>query len=80
LQEVTMKVYQYDGRRLRALKPGASRLGEELLRANGYPTSGVIDLARYRIPQEPSPPLPSDCGGVDMRAFVERVRALASQI
>ncbi|MGH8640304.1 MAG: hypothetical protein ACRET6_01260 [Burkholderiales bacterium] len=75
-----MNVYQYDGRRQRALKPAASRLGEELLRANGYPTSRVIDLARYRMPQEPGPQLPSDCGGVDMRAFIERVRALATQI
>lgn len=75
-----MKVYQYEGWRQRALNPAVSRLGEELLRANGRSASAVIDLARYRVPQEPSPPLPSDCGGVDMRAFVERARTLATQI
>lgn len=76
-----MRVYLYDGRKQqRALEPAASRLGEELLRANGHSASTVIDLARYRVPQEPSPRLPDDCGSVDMRAFVERVRALATQI
>jgi hypothetical protein len=75
-----MRVYLYDGRKQRALKPAGSRLGEELLRANGRSAPGVIDLARYRMPQEPSPPLPGDCGSIDMRAFVERVRALATQI
>jgi hypothetical protein len=80
LQEVAMSVYLYDGRKQRALKPAGYRLGEELLRANGHAASSVIDLARYRMPQEPSPPLPSDCSSADMRAFVERVRALATQI
>jgi hypothetical protein len=75
-----MNVYLYEGRKQRALEPAASRLGEELLRANGYSAPVVIDLARYRAPQEPSPRLPDDCGSIDLRAFVERVRALATQI
>ena len=75
-----MKVYAYDGRRQRALKPAISRLGEELLRANGYSPSTVVDLARYRILQEPGPRLPNDLDNVDMRVFIERVRALATQI
>jgi hypothetical protein len=75
-----MKVYAYNGRRQRGLKPASSRLGEELLRANGYSSSTVVDLARYRILQEPGPRLPDECGSVDMRAFIERVRALATQI
>jgi hypothetical protein len=80
LQEVAMKVYAYDGQRQRALKPVVSRLGEELLRANGYSPSTVVDLARYKNPQEPGPRLPGDLDSVDMRAFIERVRALATQI
>jgi len=75
-----MKVYAYDRRRQRALKPAISRLGEELLRANGYSPSTVVDLARYRILQEPGPRLPNDLDNVDMRVFIERVRALATQI
>lgn len=75
-----MKIYAYDGRRRRALKPTASRLGEELMRANGYSPSTVVDLARYRVPQEPGPRLPNDLDSIDMRAFIERARALATQI
>jgi hypothetical protein len=75
-----MKIYAYDGRRQRALKPANSRLGEELLRANGYSSSTVVDLARYRILQEPGPRLPDDLDSFDMRTFIERVRALATQI
>jgi hypothetical protein len=80
LQEVAMNVYPYEGLRQRALDPAASRLGEELLRANGHCRPGVIDLARYRVPQEPSPRLPDEYGSIDMRSFIERVRAFATQI
>jgi hypothetical protein len=80
LQEVAMNVYPFDGQRQRALEPAVSRLGEELLRANGHSAPGVIDLARYRVPREPSPRLPDEYGSVDMRSFIERVRAFATQI
>jgi hypothetical protein len=75
-----MKIYTYDGRRQRALKPTASRLGEELMRANGHSPSKVVDLARYRVLQEPGPRLPDDLDSIDVRAFIERARALATQI
>jgi hypothetical protein len=75
-----MNVYPYEGLRRRALDPAASRLGEELLRANGHTTPGVIDLARYRVPLAPSPRLPDEFGSIDMRSFIERVRAFATQI
>ena len=75
-----MNVYPYDGRKPRPLKPDVSRLGEELMRVNGHAAPGVIDLALYRTPRQPGPRLPDDFCAVDMRAFVERVRALATQI
>jgi hypothetical protein len=57
-----------------------TRHEKELSRVHWNPVFGMADLARFRVPQEPSPRLPADCGGIDMRAFVERVRALATQI
>jgi hypothetical protein len=71
---MSMKLYLYDRRKPRALKPSAWRSGGKPLRAT------VTDLAPYRTTREPGPRWPHDDGSSDMRAFIERVRSLATQI
>jgi hypothetical protein len=74
-----MTIYMEGYREPRVVKL-VTRREKELSRAHWNPAFRMADLARFRTPQEPGPRLPNDFSTVDMRAFVERVRALATQI
>ena len=52
----------------------------ELLCVNWSPAYAVVALSCYQTPQELSPQLPDEFDGIDMTAFMSRLRALASQI
>lgn len=69
-----------DFRRARGQKVAAQREEEELLCVNWNPAFSVVALSCFKTPQELSPQLPDDFEGIDMRDFVERLQALASQI
>jgi hypothetical protein len=73
-----MTIYMEGYREPRVVKPVTWR-DRDLSRVHWNPAFGVADLARFRTPRETSPRLPDDAG-VDMRAFIERMRALATQI
>jgi len=76
-----MAIYLDDYRKARALKrPARRRDEEELLYVNGAPMSGGVALSCFKTPQEPSPQLSDHFESIYVRAFMERVRALASQI
>ena len=59
--------------------PSAQRDGE-LLCVNWSPAYAVVALSCYQTPQELSPQLPDEFEGIDMTAFMGRLRALSSQI
>jgi hypothetical protein len=70
-----------DYRKAKAAKaPAASRRDGELLCVNWSPAYAVVALSCYQTPQEMSPQLPDEFEGVDMTAFMGRLRALSSQI
>lgn len=69
-----------DYRKAKAAKAPASRRGDELLCVNWSPAYAVVALSCYQTPQEMSPQLPDEFEGVDMTAFMGRLRALSSQI
>jgi hypothetical protein len=75
-----MAIYLDDYRKARALRIPTSRSDEEFLYVNRTPMSGVAAPSCFKAPQEPSPQLPDDFAGTDMRALMQRLRALASQI
>ena len=75
-----MAIYLDDYRKARALELPARRCDEELLYVNGAPMSGGVALSCFKTPQEPSLQLSDHFEGIYVRAFMERVRALASQI
>jgi hypothetical protein len=52
----------------------------ELLCVNWSPSYAVVALSCYQTPQELSPQLPDEFEGIDMTAFMGRLRALSSQI
>ena len=52
----------------------------ELLCVNWSPAYAVVALSCYQTPQELSPQLPDEFEGIDMTAFMGRLRALSSQI
>ena len=52
----------------------------ELLCVNWSPAYAVVALTCYQTPQELSPHLPDEFEGIDMTAFMGRLRALSSQI
>ena len=52
----------------------------ELLCVNWSPAYAVVALSCYQTPQELSPQLPDEFEGIDMTAFISRLRALSSQI
>jgi len=56
------------------------RYDEELLCVNWNPAIGVIAMSCYQTEQELSPQLPEDFANFDVRSFLDRVYALASQI
>jgi hypothetical protein len=69
-----------DYRKAKAAKAPASRRDDELLCVNWSPAYAVVALSCYQTPQEMSPQLPDEFEGVDMTAFMGRLRALSSQI
>jgi len=69
-----------DYRKTKAAKAPASRRDEELLCVNWSPAYALVALTSYQTPQELSPQLPDEFEGVDMTAFMGRLRALSSQI
>lgn len=75
-----MAIYLYDYWKAWALKLPTARSDKELLYVDGTPISDVVAPSCFEAPQEPSLQLPENFGAVDVRAFMERVRALASQI
>ena len=76
-----MMVYLDDYRKAKSAKPAElGRYDEELLCVNWNPAVRVVALTCYQTPQELSPELPENFTAVDVRAFMSRVYALASQI
>jgi len=75
-----MVIYLDDYRKARAIKLPGYRRDEELLCVNWNPAFSLVALSCYQTPQELSPQLPDDFAGIDMHVFLDRVRALASQI
>lgn len=55
-------------------------LEEERLCVNWAPTSRVLATLGYEHPHAQSPALPADLADIDVDAFVEHVRTLATQI
>jgi hypothetical protein len=79
--EAAMVIYMDDYRKAKAMKvAGLRRYDDELLCVNWNPAIAVIGISRYQSAQELSPQLPEDLTTVDVRAFLDRVYALASQI
>jgi hypothetical protein len=69
-----------DYRKAKTAKAPAARREEELLCVNWSPAYAVVALSCYQTPQEMSPQLPDEFEGIDMTAFMGRLRALSSQI
>ena len=79
-----MVINMNDFRKAKAAKastatPSAQRDGD-LLCVNWSPAYAVVALSCYQTPQELSPQLPDEFEGIDMTAFMGRLRALSSQI
>ena len=75
-----MAIYLDDYRKARALKLPTTRSDEEFLYVNRTPMSDLVAPSSFKTPQEPSPQLPENLEAIDVRALMQRVRALASQI
>ncbi len=56
------------------------RYSEELLCVNSSSVVGISTLFSYQHPAQRSPDLPHDFTSIDVDRFVDRARALASQI
>jgi hypothetical protein len=73
-----------DFRKAKAAKAGtatpSAQHDGELLCVNWSPAYAVVALSCYQTPQELSPQLPDEFEGIDMTAFMGRLRALSSQI
>ena len=75
-----MANYLKDFWKSRASKLPAGHSGGELRYVNWNPKAAVDGLSCPETVPEPSSHLPTDFVGTDMRALMERLRALASQI
>jgi len=75
-----MATYLDDFRKARALKLHADRCDGELRNLNWTPNSAADGVPGSGIAPEPSPQLPDEFMGADMRVLMQRLRALASQI
>jgi len=80
-----MVINMNDFRKAKAAKasPAAAapaRQDGELLCVNWSPAYAVVALSCYQTPQELSPQLPDEFEGIDMGAFMSRLRALSTQI
>lgn len=69
-----------DYRKAKAAKASGGRRDGELMCVNWSPAYAVVALSCYQTPQEISPQLPDEFEGIDMTAFMGRLRALSSQI
>ena len=69
-----------DYRKAKAAKAPDACRDSELLCVNWSPAYAVVALSCYQTPQEMSPQLPDEFEGIDMPAFMNRLRALSSQI
>lgn len=79
--ENAMVIYMDDYRKAKAApRPEHGRYDEELLCVNWNPAIGVMAMSCYQTEQELSPQLPEDLASVDVKAFLERVYALATQV
>jgi hypothetical protein len=78
-----MIIYMDDYRRAEDIDADAlhePHLAEERLYGNGSAQAQLAPFAAYRTRREPTPDLPDDFSDVDLREFIERVSALATQI
>ena len=75
-----MAIYLDDYRKVRTRELSTCRRDEEFIYVNRTPMPGVDAPSCIKTPPEPSPQLPDDFKGADMRALMQRLRALASQI
>lgn len=77
-----MVIFMEDYRKAKAAKrtEPVRRCDEELLCVNWNPAAGLIPMSCCQTEQELSPQLPEDFANFDVRGFLERVSALASQI
>lgn len=76
-----MIIYMDDYRKAKAAKrPERGRYDEELLCVNWNPAVAVMATSCYQTEQEMSPQLPEDLASVDVKAFLDRVYALATQV
>lgn len=75
-----MVIYLDDYRKAKAPQTQYGRYDEELLCVNWNPAVSVVARSSYQTAQELSPELPENFEDVDMRAFMSRVYALATQI
>lgn len=75
-----MAIYLNDYRKAQASKLPAGHGGGELRYINWNPKATVDGRSCPETAPEPSPHLPTDFVGTDMRALMQRLRALASQI
>jgi hypothetical protein len=76
-----MVIYMDEYRKAKAAKSARpSRYDEELMCVNWNPAIGVIAMSSYPTTQETSPELPEDFSEVDLKAFLDRVYALATQV
>lgn len=79
--ENAMVIYMDDYRKAKAVRVSEHRrYDEELLCVNWNPAIGVMAMSCYQTTQELSPQLPENFSDVDVKAFLDRVYALASQI
>jgi len=76
-----MVIYMDDYRKTKAV-PCSERscYDEELLCVNWNPAIGVMAMSCYQTEQEFSPQLPEDFASVDVKTFLDRVYALATQV
>jgi len=76
-----MVIYMDDYRKAKAApRAEHSRYDEELLCVNWNPAIGVMAMSCYQTEQEFRPQLPEDFAGVDVKGFLDRVYALATQV
>ena len=80
-----MVINMNDFRKAKVAKANSSaaasaRSDGELMCVNWSPAYAVVALSCYQTPQELSPQLPDEFEGIDMAAFMSRLRALSSQI
>ncbi|HEY7741654.1 MAG TPA: hypothetical protein VIA19_01300 [Burkholderiales bacterium] len=77
---IDMKEYRKAKTQKTSSASASAERDSELLCVNWSPAYAVVALSCYQTPQELSPQLPDEFEGIDMTAFMGRLRALSSQI